>query len=251
MPSLEVLASSQELAARAAILTVDALIETIKTDGEASFVLAGGCLPPRAYEIIAREYATALDWRKVTFLIGDERCVPLDDTEANWPAAIPMLDTLGVSDSQRLRPRSDLQAEVAAAEYESTLLQKLGRSESSGLKMSLLWLGMGEDGHTLSLFPNHPSMSITDALVIPVHNSPKSPPNRISLTLAAVVGAKKCVALINNSGKASVVAKILAGDESFPIIKASRAIEAADGSVTWLLDADAAAAAESPLPEAF
>jgi 6-phosphogluconolactonase len=232
-------------------LTVDALIEAIRTKGEASFVLAGGSLPPKAYEIIAREYVTALDWRKVTFLIGDERCVPLDDPDASWPVAIPMLDTLGVSDSQRLRPRSDSEAEVAASEYENTLLRRLGRSDNTGLKMSLLWLGMGEDGHTLSLFPNHPSMSNTDALVIPVHNSPKSPPNRISLTFAAVVGAMKCVALINNSGKASVMAKILAGDESFPIIKASRAIETAGGSVTWLLDADAAAAAESPLPEAF
>jgi 6-phosphogluconolactonase len=249
MPGLEVLPSSQDVATRATALTVDALTEAIRTEGEASFALAGGSLPPRAYGIIARQYATALDWRKVTFLIGDERCVPLDDPDASWPAAIPMLDTLGAPDSQRLRPRSDLEAEVAASEYENTLLQKLGRSENSGLKMSVLWLGMGEDGHTLSLFPNHPSMSTTDALVIPVHNSPKAPPNRISLTLAAVVGAMRCVALINNSGKASVVAKILAGDESFPIIKASRAIETAGGSVTWLLDVDAAA--ESPLRQTF
>lgn len=251
MPSLEVLPSCQDVAARAASLTVDALTEAIRTESEASFVLAGGSLPPTAYKIIAREHATALDWRKVTFLIGDERCVPLDDPDASWPAAIPMLDTLCVPDSRRLRPPSDLEAEVAATEYEIILLQKLGRSENFGLNMSVLWLGMGEDGHTLSLFPNHTSISTTDALVIPVHNSPKSPPNRISLTLAAVVGAMKCVALINNSGKAGVVAKILAGDESFPIIKASRAIETAGGSVTWLLDADAAAAAESPPPKAF
>ena len=251
MPSLEVFPSSQDVAARAAVLTVDALIEAIKVAGEASFVLAGGSLPSKAYKILASQYATALDWRKVTFLIGDERCVPLDDPDASWLAAIPMLDNLGVPDSQRLRPRSDSEAEVAASDYENTLLEKLGRSESSGLKMSLLWIGMGEDGHTLSLFPNHPSLTDTDSLVIPVHNSPKSPPNRISLTVTAVTGATKCLALINNAGKATVVAKILAGDERFPIIEASRAIERAGGLVTWLLDADATAAADIPLPGRF
>ena len=90
MPSLEVLPSSQDVAARAAVLTVDALIEAIKVAGEASFVLAGGLLPPKAYQILANQYATALEWRKVTFLIGDERCVPLDDPDASWLAAIPM-----------------------------------------------------------------------------------------------------------------------------------------------------------------
>ncbi|MGX1777347.1 6-phosphogluconolactonase [Nocardia brasiliensis] len=250
MPTLEVYESSNEVAIRAATLTVEVLTEALANEESVSFGLAGGSLPPKAYQILASKYRKALDWQKVSFLIGDERCVPLDDPESSWPAALPMLDSFGIPESQRLRPRSDLQAEVAATDYEVMLVKALGRNKS-GLRISLLWKGMGEDGHTLSLFPDHASIAHTDSLVIPVHNSPKPPPDRISLSLSALAGTSRCLALITGSGKADVVAKILDGDESFPIVQATRVIEQAGGSVTWLLDSDAAASVNQPLPPRF
>jgi 6-phosphogluconolactonase len=249
VPNLVVLRSSHDVAERAVDLTISILANVIATEGGASFGLAGGSLPPTAYEIIGSRHAGTLDWQKVTFFIGDERCVPFDDPQSSWPAAVPMLDAVGALDSQKLRPRSDLDAEHAASDYEDVLVRRLGRSVSSGLRMSVLWIGMGEDGHTLSLFPNHPSMALTDDLVIPVHHAPKPPPDRVSLSLRAVSGAKHCLALINGAGKADVVASMFAGDERYPILEASRSVENGGGSVTWLLDADATAASTGPFPD--
>jgi 6-phosphogluconolactonase len=103
-----------------------------------------------------------------------------------------------------------------------------------------MWFGIGEDGHTLSLFPNHLSSNQkTDQLVIPVHDSPKPPPDRISFSYKALEGVRSAVVFISGAGKASILAQIANGDHSLPIVVASQTIEKAGGHVTWLVDREA------------
>lgn len=104
----------------------------------------------------------------------------------------------------------------------------------------LVWLGMGEDGHTLSLFPGYSILTNTESLVVPVRNSPKPPPDRISLTLSALSSSSNCLIMAAGSGKSDVIARVFGGDETLPIAQAAQTIEVAGGQVTWLLDTAAA-----------
>lgn len=235
MHSRLVSSSSEEVAWQAAFLTVQYLKEELVSEDLATFVLAGGSLPPAAFNIIAREFSDTLDWSRVLFAIGDERCVPLDDGDSSWLPAIPMLDSLGVPSENRLRPESDLDAEIAAERYARTLEERVPISSSGALSVTVLWLGMGPDGHTLSLFPDHPSSESSEATVIAVRNSPKPPPSRITLTGQALRGSKHALALVTGAGKADVLSKIGTG-AAYPITSVAQAVSDGGGSFDWLID---------------
>ena len=250
MPQIEVHLNPQQVAERAASLTAVSLSEELKKTDQATFVLAGGTLPPVAYAILADEYAATLDWHRVLFLIGDERCVPLNDPQSSWPSALPMLEQLSIPDRNRLRPPSDLPAEQAAAQYSEMLRGVLEAEDQVAGGISVLWMGMGEDGHTLSLFPNHPSLASTTEIVIPVHDSPKPPSDRLSFAMPLMRHVNQAIALVTGAGKADVVAQILGGDDSLPIVLVTRAVEASGGSVTWLFD-EAAVSSVPSVPAQF
>jgi 6-phosphogluconolactonase len=239
MADIQILKTPEEVAAKAAELAAAALTAELRTHNTATFVLAGGSLPPVAWNILADTYASTFDWSKILFLIGDERCVPLDNPQSNWLTALDIFAAHPeVPAAHQLRPKSDLPAEEAAADY-TAVLQTLPHNQSGLPRLSHLWLGVGEDGHTLSLFPNHPSSqssNASDELVIAVHDSPKPPPDRITLTFRALQGAQSAVVILAGSGKAPVLARIAAGEHDLPIVKATRIIEAAGGHVTWLVD---------------
>src|SRR5918995_515060 len=107
-------------------------------------------------------------------------------------------------------------------------------------RLEVVWLGVGEDGHCLSLFPGRPELEVADRLVVPVHDSPKPPPDRISLTLAALAGTERLLVLAAGLGKADPVARARAGDDRLPLTRAVAAVRSGGGSGTWLLDRAAA-----------
>jgi 6-phosphogluconolactonase len=138
-----------------------------------------------------------------------------------------------------LRPKSNLSAELAADLY-ARALDTLPLNQNGIPILNHLWLGIGEDGHTLSLFPNHPSATQdTEQLVIPVHDSPKPPPDRITLSYRALTGVETAAVFISGTGKAPILAQIANGDRSLPIVVASQTIEKAGGHITWLVDEEA------------
>jgi len=92
----------------------------------------------------------------------------------------------------------------------------------------------------LSLFPGRPEVEVRDQLVVPVHGAPKPPPDRVSLTLAALRGVERLVVLAAGTDKADAVARARAGDQALPITRAVATVEAVGGTVTWLLDRAAA-----------
>ena len=272
MSRVEVFATGEELAEAAARLALAHLEAAIDAYETCTWVLTGGGTPLPAYRrLTLRDLRDSVEWGRVTVAMGDERAVPPDDPESNWgQAAAAMLDHVPIPEDQRLRIRGELGAERAAAEYEGVLARlprqrrRPGRSVASAgatagvpgdagtgppaggsgaiepPRLDLVWLGVGPDGHCLSLFPGFPELEVVDRSVVPVHGAPKPPPDRVSLTLAALAGADRLVVLVAGAEKADPVARARAGDASLPITRAVTTVEDAGGSVTWLLDRSAA-----------
>lgn len=230
--TVQIYQTAAKLAGEAAEQTVAALRAALQERHSAVWVLAGGTTPKLAYEILAANYADAIDWSKVVVLMGDERIVSLAHKDSNWRQASPYLDALGISDENRFVPRTEGGAQSAAEEYDQ-LLRQLQR-------LDVVWLGVGEDGHTLSLFPGRESGA--HSLAMPVHNSPKPPADRMSLTLTALKKAKTCFILAAGGGKAPVIARAQNGDTSLPVAQAAQTITRHGGTVMWLLDTAAAGA---------
>lgn len=236
----QVFPTTEELAQAAASEAIRQLQKAIETYGSATWVIAGGSSPMAAYRILAETALEALDWSKVNIVIGDERCVPFDSPDANWTQAeTVLLSKLSLSPLS-LRPETDLPAEEAADRYQQHL-QQLPQVRPGLPRFDHVWLGMGEDGHTLSLFPDHPSSrQETDRLVVAVHDSPKPPPDRISLTFRVLQGTKSCLIMAAGAGKAPAIARVVAGEQDLPVARAAHVIESIGGEVNWLLDVAAA-----------
>ncbi len=174
------------------------IAEAVNT-GARSLVLAGGSTPRRAYEILAR---MPVAWGRVTILFGDERCVPPDDPESNYAMArAALLDR--VAPFGVLRMPSELGAEAAASAYDLVV-----RTLSP---LDLVLLGMGQDGHTASLFPGHPALTAS-GYAVAVQDAPKPPPDRVSLTLGALREARRVVFLVTGGDKREAVARARRGE---------------------------------------
>ncbi|HET7467638.1 MAG TPA: 6-phosphogluconolactonase [Candidatus Dormibacteraeota bacterium] len=212
MAEFRVLATPEDVARAAADQIVDAL-----DGGARTFVLAGGNTPRRCYELLAK---SDVKWGRVTVLFGDERCVPPDDPESNYRMAREMLlDTVAPATVHRIP--GELGAEEAAAHYD--------RIVGSLTPLDVVLLGAGEDGHTASLFPGHPEVE-AEGYAVAVHNAPKPPPDRVSLTLPALQAARHVIVLATGAGKAEAVAKARRGEVPSGMI----------AGALWLIDSAAA-----------
>jgi 6-phosphogluconolactonase len=238
MDSFRIFDDKQEVADAVAQQTVVLLEQVIKTYGIAVWVLAGGSIPLLAYEVIAKKYKDEIDWTKVTVIIGDERIGDLNGPDNNWHAIEKiLLNELPVT---KIRPESSLHAVDAARRYEDAL-DTLPKTSTGLPRLDVVWLGMGQDGHTLSLFPNHDSLLPSKQLVIPVSNSPKPPSNRITLTLRALTATKTALIITGGSDKQEAVTKARSGVQ-LPIALAVNVITTHQGNVRWLIDKSAAPA---------
>lgn len=252
MPHFKILPSSRLAAAAAECLFAD-LDEAIARQGSASWVLTGGSTPLAAYHEVARiaaqrqESAAPLPWERVHMLMGDERLVAHEHPDSNWGQAMGalMVDS-PLRAARLLPPPEDPQQPMQAAQaYASALCASLPPSRvplaggAPGLVLDVVWLGVGEDGHCLSLFPGHPELDVHDQVVVAVGNAPKPPPERISLTLAALTEVRCALILAAGSGKAEAIGRLARKDDQ-PITRAVETIEAGGGIVTVLVDEAAA-----------
>jgi 6-phosphogluconolactonase len=194
------------------------LVTTALEGGAESLVLAGGSTPKAAYQMLRPGPV----WGRVSVLFGDERCVAPDDPESNYAMAPQTL--LGrVGPATVFRMPGELGAEEAARRYDQ-VLQRVGR-------LDLVLLGMGPDGHTASLAPAYQEDPSTTVLAMPVHDFPKPPPDRVSLTLRALRSARRVVFIVTGADKADAV--LMAAEGKVP----SGQVEGAE----YLLDVAAAA----------
>ncbi|MFP5021376.1 6-phosphogluconolactonase [Pseudonocardia phyllosphaerae] len=227
------------LAAATAARLITALVDRQAGGGVPSLVLTGGGVGIALLRDVAASPARdAVDWSRVEIYWGDERFVPADDPERNdRQAREALLDHVGV-DPARVHPmpaapagggtRAD--AEAAARDYAALLGDPTP-------EFDITLVGMGEEGHTLSVFPDSPAVAETAATVVPVFDCPKPPPTRVSLTLPAARRSAEVWVVAAGAGKAPAVAGALGGtpEEKLPV-------GGARGTVVtrWLLDAAAA-----------
>lgn len=214
----------------------------IEASGAFKVALAGGSTPRRAYELLADpSLSTQVDWEATHIFFGDERSVPPDHSDSNYRAAFEtLLSKVKIPDAQVHRmagERADL--EIAATEYEATLAESFDLTVESGLpRFDLVMLGMGDDGHTASLFPGTAALDETRAWVV-ANDVPQKATRRLTLT-APVLNAARCVMFAVEGGdKAAPLAEVLEGPRD-PRRLPSQLIAPRDGELLWLVDRAAA-----------
>lgn len=201
-------ASNPELVAERAAAEIERhLSGAISERGVAHLALSGGTTPTRSYELLA---GAELAWEAVEVWFADERCVDPDDEQSNFAMARrTLLDTVAVLDERLHRMEGELEPELAAERYAEALLQR--PPTHNGLPvLDLIVLGIGPDGHIASLFPGAPTLAVEDKLCLGVRDSPKPPPQRITLSLPVLRSARRCLLLATGSSKADALSAALA-----------------------------------------
>lgn len=210
-----VFADPGEVAAHAATLVAESFEHAIRDRGHFTLVLAGGSTPKLLYQTLAREYKH-LDWSRAILLFGDERCVPHTDANSNMqmveqslaiPACIPHSSIIPV--------KTHLPPPQAAADYEATL-RKLFPDPDTG--PDLVLLGMGADGHTLSLFPGD-TAAIAEPSRWCIHTKAPAPfavPDRVTLTFPFVNISRRKLFLVTGAEKTARLAAIADGTDQPP-----------------------------------
>ncbi len=220
---------STNFAGDAARFILDHARKTIAERGLFRLGLTGG-RSPRAIHTALLAQAGDLPWKKIQLTFGDERCVPPDHEDSNYRVAKEsLLDPSGIPEGNVFRIRGEIDPETAALEYEARLHAVASRLGETRYRHDLLLLGLGEDGHTASLFPGSPALDETTRNVLPVIG-PKPPPQRISMTFPLINAAHHILFLVAEPAKRDIAEGAIAGDPQYP---ASRAH--GQECTTWLL----------------
>jgi 6-phosphogluconolactonase len=233
MPRLIIAQTPTDAAVVAARLLAELIADRRGRSGAVHIALAGGNTPRHTYDALS---ALIDDWAGVHLWFGDERVVDLDDPDANARmVAESLVARVNLAPDQVHPVPTALGADAACAEYDAELMRQLPADDLGTPILDIAFLGLGEDGHTASLFPDGPGLSASGAACVVVTDAPKPPPVRISLTMPVLAAARARVVLATGPGKAAAVAAALEGpDRRIP----ASLLPAAN--TTWVLDADAA-----------
>ena len=222
---------------RAASEKIAAMLEAaLRERGNASFVLTGGNTPKPFYELLAATpYHERLDWSHIQFFWGDERCVPPDSPESNygvaWKALISKLPVAS-ENVHRISGEMD-DAEKAALQYEAEIRRII--PDSSPPSFDVVLLGMGEDGHTASLFPG--THWNEERWVVANQATGRLTANRVTMTPRLLNAARNVFFLISGAAKAKALACVLEDPASdYP----AKRIQPPSGNLTWMVDKEAA-----------
>jgi 6-phosphogluconolactonase len=239
-PKIIVLDDAQALFNHAAEEIAHFAGEAICTHGEFKIALSGGSTPASVYELLASKFQLSVDWKEVQFFWGDERCVPPGDQLSNYAMADrTMLSKLGLKPSQIHRMQGELDPQAAARAYEDELRRSFGVSQGEYPCFHLILLGLGDNRHTLSLFPGD-AQAINEAqrMVIAVEVEAE-PPRRITFTPPLANHAERLMFIASGDGKAEAVRDVIEGPRD-PVKFPAQIIQPEDGELIWLLDKAAA-----------
>ena len=243
---LDVLPDTAALADAAAARFVAAAADAIGARGRFVVALAGGSTPRRTYERLATEpLAAQVQWSRVQVVWGDERCVPPDQAESNYRMARDtLLDRVPVPAPNVHRIHGEDDPAAAADGYEATLRALLRTptgppTAAAGARIDLVLLGLGDDGHTASLFPRSAAVDEEARWVMAEYVTALSM-WRVTLTPAIINAAVDILFLVSGGSKAGVLRRVLEGPRH-PRELPAQVITPARGRVRWLVDAAAAA----------
>ena len=210
--------------------------DAIKERGRFSLALAGGSTPKALYELLAANQS-GYQWDKWYIFFGDERTVPPDDADSNYHMAKDsLLSKVPIPESQIFRMKGELDPAVAADQYTQDLKATFGDQDFP--RFDLILLGMGDDGHTASLFPHTAAIHESEKWVI-AHFVEKLDTWRITLTPPVLNNARNIVFLVTGDKKAQRLIEVLNGDYK-PDELPSQIINPTDGHLIWYVDEDAA-----------
>lgn len=245
---VEVYQNNDDLCLAAAEHWLASCAASLQRQDHCHIALAGGSTPKALYQLLAQpEFQQRMDWQRVHIYFGDERHVPPDDPQSNYRMAREaLLDKVAIP-PQQCHPipwRED--AKQAAGEYAQILKDQL--PVEAGLpRFDMIWLGMGDDGHTASLFPGTTILQEFDNLCAATYVD-KLNTWRVSLTYPVLNNAERVFLLVSGAGKAERLAEILrAQPMDYPVAKVHP-----QGQLNWLLDNAAAADLDwSAIPAAW
>jgi 6-phosphogluconolactonase len=222
-----------EAAREACARMTKAIRDAVRDRGSATIALSGGNSPGEAYALLAKE---TLDWNKVHIYWVDDRAVPPTHERSNYfNAKKALLDPAKIPESNVHRMRADgPDIEAAAAEYEALLRDTVKEKIGGVPALDLVVLGIGDDGHTASLFPGEPTVHVTDRLVAAVPGKGSREP-RLTMTAPVLETARASVLLVLGAAKHPAIERVWAVNGNLDETPA-RIVRSFRGAVTWVID---------------
>lgn len=248
MTEIRAYQNSQLLAQAAAEMIIKTSAQAVQRQGTFSLALAGGSTPRATYELLAQAgYMERVNWLKTFIFWGDERCVPLDHPESNYRMVQEsLLDHVPVPAEQIYRMQGEISPQIAADIYERLLRVHFATyraNQPAEHTFDLVLLGLGEDGHTASLFPGSEALQAQDRWVVPNH-IPQLDHSRLTLTRECINAAYQVTFLVSGGRKADILRQVITQDHSqseggsqWP----AGTIQPQAGKLLWLVDEAAAA----------
>jgi 6-phosphogluconolactonase len=237
-PNVLVFDTPEQVAQAAAERFVDYSIASIHEHGSFAVALAGGSTPRRAYELLGTdEFKDRVDWLRVHLFFGDERMVPPDSPESNYRMVNDaLISRVRLPPENVHRINGETAPQASAESYDAELKRFFGATDWP--RFDLVFLGMGDDGHTASLFPGTDALKENAKWVI-VTTHPRSGQARITLTLPVINHAARVIFLVTGEKKAAPLARVLHGDAANDEMPAQK-IRPVNGILEWLVDRSAA-----------
>ncbi len=209
--------------------------EAIASHSRFCVALSGGSTPRGVYSLLAERPAD-LPWNSIFVFFGDERHVPPDHPDSNYRMAKEaLLSKVPIPAANVFRIRAELDANQAAQEYENQVRSFFALKPGEFPRFDLIMLGLGDDGHTASLFPGSAALNETSRLVV-ANWVEKFQQYRITLTFPVINHAAEIMFLVSGAGKAQTLKDVLSADEKYP----SQRVRPENGILLWLVDQDAA-----------
>ncbi|GAB6021916.1 hypothetical protein CHUAL_006079 [Chamberlinius hualienensis] len=231
-PDVKICKSKDEIIRHLGYLIEKTANDAIRKSNNFKVAVSGGSLPDYLCQILP---TIKSDWSKWLIFFCDERLVPFDDSESTYGVYRQKLfGLIPIEENNVIKVDVSLSAQTAANDYSSKIAHYFPDMELP--KFDLLLLGMGPDGHTCSLFPDHPLLKEQALWVAPITDSPKPPPSRVTLTLPVVNNSSTACFLCTGAAKAEVVKQILENPECrLP----AALVKPIAGELHWILDEDA------------
>lgn len=235
---IQILPGLEAISRLAASFLVETGRNAIDRKERFAVAISGGSTPRKLYGLLgSEEYRHQIDWHGVHFFWVDERCVPREHAESNFKAASDaFLSKISMPDGNIHRIKGEEFPSKASREYQEELWKFFGRS---GFPVfDLIILGVGEDGHTASLFPGSEALGEKERWIVPIYlRKPKI--NRVTLTLPVLNNASQTLFLVAGPSKAGVLSEILENEQNRAKYPAGL-IDPVHGDVLWLIDHEAA-----------
>lgn len=237
-PELRIFQDSERLSRHAANLFIEKSNKSIRERNRFLVALNGGGTPTRLFQLLATDYRGQIDWSNVHVFWGDERCVPPDDTGSNYHQANEhFLSKVSLPENNVHRVLGELDPAVASKKYAETL-KAFAESNFDFPRFDLAYLGMGENGHTASLFPHSP-VQVNEPVIAVTANYQDRPANRVTLTQLVFNQARMVVFMATGEKKAETLAHVLS-ERYNPELYPAQRIDPKDGQLIWLVDESAA-----------